>query len=267
MQGRLLPKYKSRYQAFPINTWANEFEIAKSCGFDLIEFIFDFNDAESNPLLSTSGIDEINFLINKTGVSVKTICADYFMEAPLHSTNVSVVEKSRKILIALLHSVSRLNITNVIIPCVDNSSLNDVMAMNRFVIEINKLIPLIESYNINLSLETDLAPKPFKDLLSQFKSKNITVNYDIGNSASLGFDSDEELEAYGHWITDVHIKDRLLGGPSVLLGEGDANFHKFFEKLKKYSYDGPFIMQAYRDDEGVEILKKQLKTIRTYIDV
>jgi len=97
-------------------------------------------------------------------------------------------------------------------------------------------------------------------------SKNITVNYDIGNSAALGFNSDEELEAYGDRITDIHIKDRILGGGPVTLGEGDANFSKFFKKLKGCDYQGPFIMQAYRDDEGVEIFKKQLDWIEKYLN-
>ena len=32
MQGRLLPKYQGRYQAFPIGSWQSEFNIAKHCG-------------------------------------------------------------------------------------------------------------------------------------------------------------------------------------------------------------------------------------------
>jgi sugar phosphate isomerase/epimerase len=72
----------------------------------------------------------------------------------------------------------------------------------------------------------------------------------------------EELEAYGSMISDIHIKDRMLGGPSVVLGEGNANFELFFKELKKYSYKGPFIMQAYRDEEGIDVFSKQLKWIK-----
>lgn len=55
MQGRLLPKYKGRYQAHPVNYWQKEFEIAKEIGLDCIEFILDYNDAEINPLLKAGG--------------------------------------------------------------------------------------------------------------------------------------------------------------------------------------------------------------------
>jgi sugar phosphate isomerase/epimerase len=154
----------------------------------------------------------------------------------------------------------------VIIPCIDQSSLETKEAVDRFIEQITKIIPKIEKQNINLSLETDLPPKSFIQLLDRLNSKNITVNYDIGNSAALGFDSDKELEAYGDRITDIHIKDRVLGGGPVTLGEGNANFAKFFNKLKEFDYQGPFIMQAYRDDEGVEIFKKQLDWIGMYLN-
>ena len=266
MQGRLVPKYQGKYQAFPIGMWQDEFKAAKECDLDLIEFILDFNDAEKNPLLKLEGVEEIVKISKDTGVSVKTICADYFMEAPLHSNDDKVAKESFKILERLLKTAKVLKITDIVIPCVDQSSLETEEAVNRFIKQIAKIIPTIEKENINLSLETDLAPKPFIELLDKLNSKNITVNYDIGNSAALGFDSDEELETYGDRITDIHIKDRTLGGGPVTLGEGNADFVKFFGKLEEFDYQGPFIMQAYRDDEGVEIFKKQLDWIKKYLN-
>jgi L-ribulose-5-phosphate 3-epimerase len=267
MQGRLVPKYQGRYQAFPIGMWQDEFKVAQECGLDLIEFILDFNDAEENPLLKLGGVDEIANVSKATNVSVKTICADYFMEAPLHSSDDKVAEKSFKILERLLEIAEILKITDIVMPCVDQSSLESKEAVDRFVEQMVKIIPRIEKKNINLSLETDLPPKPFAKLLDRLNSKNITVNYDIGNSAALGFDSNEELAAYGDRITDIHIKDRVSGGGPVTLGEGNADFVKFFGRLKEFNYQGPFIMQAYRDDEGVEIFKKQLSWINKYLRV
>lgn len=265
MQGRLLPKYQGRYQAFPIGNWQNEFKIAQECGIDLIEFILDYNDAEDNPLLSNNGVKLIKNLKKETGISVKTICADYFMEAPLHSIDKSISKKSFEVLERLVQVASKLEVTDIVIPCVDQSSLKTEHAINIFVSQVSKVIRRIEKEDINLSLETDLPPEPFVKILNKFNSKNITVNYDIGNSASLGFDSDDELDAYGDRISDIHIKDRVLHGGPVILGEGNADFDKFFNKLKSFDYQGPFIMQAYRDEEGVEIFKKQLQWVKKFI--
>ena len=262
MQGRLLPKYLGRYQAHPVDYWQDEFSIAKNIGLDCIEFILDYNDAEKNPLLKDGGVDEIIQLSDKTGVVVKTICADYFMEAPLHDSDEVVSLSSIEVLRRLLDSSENLGVTDIVIPCVDQSSLNDSDAVERFVSVVRLFLDELDRKNINLSLETDLAPDKFKELLNRFDSKHITVNYDIGNSAALGFNPIEELEAYGDRITDIHIKDRVLGGGPVELGSGNADFYSFFLKLKEYNYNGPFIMQAYRDDEGVTIFKKQLNWIK-----
>ena len=56
MQGRLLPKYKGRYQAHPVGYWQDEFPKAAELGLDCIEFILDYNDAEQNPLDDSGGV-------------------------------------------------------------------------------------------------------------------------------------------------------------------------------------------------------------------
>ena len=124
MQGRLLPKYQGRYQAHPVGYWQDEFVMAQEAGFDCIEFIFDFNDVRDNPLLKDGGINEIKAMIDETGVEVKTICADYFMEAPLHSEDLEVAKQSQKVLIKLLQNAVELDVEDIVIPCVDQSSLN-----------------------------------------------------------------------------------------------------------------------------------------------
>ena len=261
MQGRLVPKYQGRYQAFPIGYWKDEFIVAQECGLNLIEFILDFNDADENPLLKEGGVEEIKSIIKKTGVSVQTICADYFMEAPFHSADDITLQNSLKVMLRLLDSAKSLGVTDIVVPCIDQSSLDGQEASDRFVENLTPVVRIAEKYDINLSLETDLAPQPFVELLDRFNSSRVTVNYDIGNSAALGFDSDEELATYGDRITDIHIKDRMLAGGPVTLGEGNADFAKFFSKLEELDYQGPFIMQAYRDNEGVKIFKHQLNWI------
>lgn len=264
MQGRLLPKYQGRYQAHPVGYWQDEFSKAASMGLDCIEFILDFNDAEANPLLRADGPNEILRVMEKTGVKVRTVCADYFMEAPLHHSDAAIASHSQSILRRLLRSGKSLGLTDIVIPCVDQSSLGDQAAQDRFVQGLSPYLDEAENIQINLSLETDLAPQPFASLVERFDSKRVTVNYDTGNSAALGFDPAEELACYGARITDIHIKDRVLGGGSVTLGSGNTQFDRFFAALQPFQYTGPFIMQAYRDDEGATIFQNQLDWLRKH---
>lgn len=257
MQGRLLPKFKNRYQAHPLGYWKDEFTIAKEIGLSYIEFIIDHNDYEKNPLMSDLGIKEIENIIQKTGIGVRSICADIFMEAPLHSENNSISNTSKEILLKLIKNSAKLGITDIVIPCVDQSTLKGEADQNRLIENLIEPIKLANKQKINLALETDLAPIPFLNLLNKLDAGVVKVNYDIGNSASLGFDIFEEFKLYGNRISDIHIKDRVLGGGSVVLGAGNANFKSFFEVFSKIDFKGPIVMQVYRDDEGVEIFKKQ----------
>lgn len=266
MQGRLLPKYMGRYQAHPVGCWRDEFDLARALGLDCIEFILDYEAAESNPLLSDCGPKEIIDTVDKTGIQVKTLCADFFMELPLHSGDARLASYSLDVLRRLIDTGSKIGLTDIVIPCVDQSSLQDDIEISRLCDRLGSVFENAQDSNINLALETDLGPQEFARLLERFSSGNVTVNYDIGNSASLGYDPVEELECYGNRISDIHIKDRMLGGASVELGTGSAQFERFFGKLRDLDYRGPFILQAYRDDEGVEVFRKQLCWINSFLD-
>jgi L-ribulose-5-phosphate 3-epimerase UlaE len=265
IQGRLLPKFQKRYQAHPLGYWQHEFQIAAELGLDCIEFILDHNDVQINPLMSPSGLQEVQKYVAESGVVVKSICADYFMQFPLHTTDDNVTMSSLDILCQLIGSLSQLGTSDIVIPCVEDASIATASNMARFIHNITPAIKLAEQKKIRLSLETDLNPHSFCDLLEAIDSDYVTVNYDTGNSAALGYDPKEELAAYGEKITDIHIKDRKLNGGPVVLGSGNTNFTSFFKALKKTCYSGPFIMQAYRDDEGVEIFRQQLNWIKPWL--
>lgn len=265
MQGRLLPKYKNRFQAHPVGMWEQEFLIAKNFKLSHIEFILDYNNLSQNPLIYEGGIEKIKKISIENNIKILSICADYLMEAPLHSKDNIIREESIEVINNLIKKASLLNVKDIVIPCVDHSSLNTKIEIELFIKSLEKLIPTCEEYKVNLSLETDLEPIKFAKLLKKINSKNIKINYDTGNSAALGYNPIEELDNYGHLISVIHIKDRIYKGGSVLLGEGSCRFEDFFLELKKYNYKGIFTMQVYRDDEGVQIFKRQLDWFTNFL--
>ena len=267
MQGRLLPKYQGRYQAHPLGFWQEEFTIAKNYRLDLIEFILDHTDYKKNPLMSDEGLEQIKNVSQVSGVSVKSVCADYFMVAPFFNRSVDQIEHSQQVLNDLIVNCAKISIKNIVLPCVDSSSLlNTTNKTDELIDNLLLSIEMAEKHRVNISLETDLNPELFGELIHKFNSPVIKVNYDIGNSAALGYNPREEIAVYGKFISDVHIKDRMFNGGSVLLGTGASDFEEFFCALAAVNYQGPFIMQAYRDEEGEEIFGKQLDWIRPLIN-
>lgn len=266
MQGRLVPKYKKQYQSHPVGYWDQEFDVAAKLGLDLVEFIVDLEDIEQNPMMSAGGVAQVAAITARTGVRVSSICADCFMAAPLHNADPVLAGASLSYLKRLITRAPLLGISDIVIPCVDQSSLRSTEDATRFVAALETVLDDADRQAVNLSLETDLDPERFARLLERFDSPRVTVNYDTGNSASLGYSPREELAAYGTRISDIHIKDRTRGGGSVVLGTGDTDFVAFFDALRPLDYKGFFIMQAYRDDEGVGIFGRQLDWIRPYIE-
>ena len=44
----------------------------------------------------------------------------------------------------------------------------------------------------------------------------------------MGYNFKEELDTYAKYVTNIHIKDRVYKGPSVILGTGSCQFEEFF---------------------------------------
>jgi hexulose-6-phosphate isomerase len=118
---------------------------------------------------------------------------------------------------------------------------------------LHRVLPALEERKLELHLETSLGPEDFSSFLRNLESPWIKVNYDSGNSSSLGFDPREEFAAYGRRIGSIHIKDRVRGGGTVPLGEGDTNFEALFSVLREIHYTGDYILQVTRGESGDEV--------------
>lgn len=260
-QGRLTPRGQRTIQFFPFENWENEFPAAKKLGLDEIEFIFDFEHFEENPLWSKTGIKKIKNLIRKNSVAVNHICADFFMASPFFRVSPEVRKDNMAVLKRLIKTAAEIGAGNIEIPILDNSSIKTSAEENILVETIGEVIPEAKAAGVTLGLETDLPPDKFLSLLQKFGSETIKANYDSGNSAGLGFDHLEEITTLARHIGNVHIKDRLFHGTTVPLGTGNADFEKFFGALKKIGYRGSIILQAARGEDG-----REAETVTKYID-
>ena len=106
---------------------------------------------------------------------------------------------------------------------------------------------------VELHLETDCGPESLAALLANLPHPMLKANYDCGNSSSLGYDVYLELAAYGERIGSVHIKDRIRGGGTVPLGQGDADIPALLAGLSRLEYPGDFVLQIARGTVGEEI--------------
>jgi len=243
MIGRLSEKIDDKIQAFPTKSWRKEFEVARKCNFDVIEWILDMND---NPIMNNDGINEIRTLSKNYDIKINSICCDNFMEKPLFKISEFDLDKNLKMLKYLINTCQKLEIKYLEIPLVDSSSIKSKNEEHEFIQNMKNILPLLEKNNVYLTLESDFEPLKFKEFLLKFEDPNVVANYDIGNSTSLGYNSEEELTILAELIKNIHIKDRKFGGNTVELGKGDTNFGLFFIMLSKIKYSGDLILQGAR---------------------
>jgi L-ribulose-5-phosphate 3-epimerase len=253
MQGRLVPPVENRIQAFPRGQWAEEFPLAAEAGLDCIEWIYDAYGEDVNPLGSAEGTARLRELVNEHGVSLRSVCADYFMDYPLLRATPGEIAERLDRLAWLLGQCQQVGITRMVLPFVDSSALRTPAEEGEVIEVLWRALPSAEQHGVELHLEADLPPARFQNLLAQVSHPLLKVNYDSGNSASLGYDPREEFAAYGERIGSVHIKDRVIGGGTVPLGQGDADFEAVFDSLRALRYSGDFVLQVARGQSGAEV--------------
>ncbi len=211
----------------------------------------------------------MEILQKEYGVEINSVCADYFMEKRLFNISELETEQNLEILKQLIQHCNFLGIKILEIPFVDISSLKSNEDIQEIIKNLGSVLDIAEKNHVELTLETDLSPKIFRNLIETFDHPNIKANYDTGNSTALEYDIIEELKNIGPWISNIHIKDRKYHGKTVPLGTGHTNFKLFFSELNKIHYKGDFIIQAAREEPEISCIEtstRYLNFVKKYID-
>jgi L-ribulose-5-phosphate 3-epimerase len=267
MQGRLSPPVDGRIQSFPVGTWRDEFARAREAGLACIEWIYETGTDVANPLGTDDGLREMRSLADETGVAVRSICADYYMAERLVDADGSIRNENVEHLGWLISRAKALGVSYMVLPFVDSSSVKTPAEIEGLLSVLKSVIPACAQARVELHLETDLPPSRIVSILQSVNDPSVRANYDIGNSASLGYDPVEELTLLGPWLGSVHVKDRILGGRTVPLGTGNADFPACFRLIGSSGFSGPFILQAAREDglSETELAKRNRHFVETQV--
>lgn len=265
MQGRLSPPSNGKIQSFPWKTWEQEFLHAQDIGLNLIDWVIEADRFAENPLVTTKGAKTIKSIIDQTGVRIAAVCADYFMDRPLLRCSRLELQERLKVLELLIDCLNHLKIKYMEIPFVDNSAIKDKTEINQLIKIITPFLNKAHNSGVIFAFETSLPPKMFSFFLSALNHPSARANYDMGNSASLGYNPKEELEIYGDFVVTVHVKDRILKGGTVPLGHGNADLANCFSILRAKKYEGPFILQVARGNDEIEWARNNLSFVKRFL--
>ena len=246
IQGRLSPIVDGKIQAFPWKHWKEEFPAAADISIHKIEWTLDQEMLIENPFISKMGHKEIKKLSSEYGVEVVSLTGDCFMQFPFYKYQGKQYEDLVDDLDRIIESCAELSVKYIVIPLVDNGSVDNNEQEEILRKVLTDRVQILKDGGIVVVFESDLEPSSLNDFISNYEKDVFGINYDIGNSASLGYNPAEEFTEYGDRIYNVHVKDRVLGGTTVPLGTGNADFVTVFEQLKKSNYSGNYILQTAR---------------------
>lgn len=246
MQGRLCEPVDFKIQAFPWQAWEDEFSAAATVELSLMEWTLDQDKLYENPLMTADGRIKIRELCNQYKVSIPSLTGDCFMQAPFWKVTGNACSDLQLDFVQIVRACGALQIQMIVVPLVDNGSLETVEQENTLVNFLLSQIPILANHQLKVIFESDFPPSEFSRFIARLPAEHFGINYDMGNSAALGFKPAEEFACYGDRIVNVHVKDRILAGTTVPLSAGDVDFPLVFSELQKISYSGNFILQTAR---------------------
>ena len=268
MQGRLSPVVNDKIQAFPWDHWKQEFKMANKNGFNIMEWTLDQERLYDNPLMTKEGQQKIRHHSHKYNIAIPSLTGDCFMQSPFWKIMGDQSREFKQDFLAICNACSKVNIHIVVVPLVDNGSLENKIQEDNLISFFIEQQAIFDKLGLTIVFESDYSPIALANFIKRLPSKGFGINYDIGNSAAFGFDPIEEFAAYGDHILNVHIKDRELGGTTVPLGSGNANFKAVFSLLFKKKYKGNYILQTSRAkyDNHESVLCKYSEQVIKWIE-
>lgn len=268
MQGRLSPIVDNKIQAFPFGNWEQEFSIAKELGIECMEWTLDYPHLRSNPLLLKEKKKKILSLSDENEIDVPSLTLDCCMQRPFwkekNKENYQYLVNDFQL---ILQSAKEIGAKILVIPLVDNGSVKNNNQFKLLKSTIESFYKELDFFDIRIAFESDYPPNTLLEFIEAFEKDLVGINYDTGNSASLGYNVNEEFEKYGNRIINIHIKDRILNGTTVRLGLGHTKFKDVFKQLSSINFEGNYILQTARskEDRHSEELEKNLSFIKDFL--
>ena len=261
MQGRLSPRPYPKIQSFPWNSWENEFKLASEVGLYSIEWIFEKNRFEENPVWTKEGRTEIDRIIKRTGTKIRSLCADYFLENYIYQYTVAERKKQTNIMIELIKKASDIGVRTILFPVLEEAELKNDDDKKTLCEFLNDCDDTLKANNIIIGIEAELEAKRYLQLIQEIHNSNVKVYYDAGNCAAKGYDTKSDLELLYDSLISVHIKDRKRNGPSVFLGQGDTDIRGGILALLERCFEGQIILQTYFEDDYYQTTKQNVAYI------
>ena len=243
MQGRLLPERLDTLQLFPSTNWSNELNVASELGFDDFELLYDKGKKLLDILAVEGNKKSLGLSVDVSPNVMRScsVCLDFLAAIPLTQEKEFFDE-----LQSAMCLFGNTNVETLVVPFCDQSEISDLDGLRAVLkmLDDRGLEVLASDNGLQLALELTLPADMLLEGFSAHNFTNIGICFDMGNIRSSGLRPENDILELDGLVRHVHIKDRCVWGPNVMLGQGDVDFEACFKALKDINYKGRYIMET-----------------------
>ena len=149
---------------FPRERWRGIW-ICRKYGYEFVELLAERKHNPLNPIWSIGGVKKILENSQRFNLKIYSSCLDYIIDNGIIKSN-KIDEANLNYTLNYIESVSKLGIKIVILPLMEQSSLNkfNLEKTSQFVFKVAKYA---EKFNIKIALESIASPNILLDLLKK----------------------------------------------------------------------------------------------------
>lgn len=229
-------------KAMPDNlSWLERFDLAKELGFDFVEISIDETDERLNRLSDLNEIETIKDAMEKTGMSIRSMCLSGHRKYPLGSEKDDVRNRGLEIFYEAVDLAEELGVRIIQLAGYDvYYDEGNENTKNRFIEYLRKGIMYAASKEVMCgfeTMETEFMNTVTKSMeyVELINNPYCQIYPDLGNlkNASLVHgDLYEDIEKGRGHIVAAHLKETVPGKfREILFDTGHVNFDKGIEKF------------------------------------
>ncbi|WP_139020561.1 sugar phosphate isomerase/epimerase [Bradyrhizobium sp. ORS 285] len=244
MQGDLMEPADKRGRGFLTDCWREEFTVAQKAGFELVEWRIGEEPILMNPVMSTTGRDQMRQVSRECEICIPSLSADFMMQVPFYKAEGREHRARLDLLGAVIEACAETDIKLLVMPSPNGGqqlSSEEAAALRS---GLDRLMPLLEACGVILSVQSDADPRFLGSLLEPYPADRLGITYTIGCRPSISSQAHEALAACGNRIVNVHLKDWNLHTDRASPSRQRTDLANALIQLKLAGYQGDFILQS-----------------------
>ncbi len=152
------------------------------------------------------------------------------------------------------------------------NGISEKKGLELFKAGIDQVLPVAEKTRVKLLIEPEPElllenSRQFLEFISQFDTKYLGLNFDIGHFYCVNEDPAELIISLKDYISHIHLEDisKTRVHKHLIPGTGSINFQSIFDALDIIDYKGFVTVELYPyQDDPEQAAKKTMKFLKSF---